>query len=187
MGYRRIRDELDGHKGIHVNDKRVLRICRKYDIKSNIKWKPKSCTRGDRNPDHIAKNYLHREFHAEKPNEKWLTDVSEFKYYNGIEVHKVYLSAILDLSPHPFPASRWMHFSSSETKLDIHVDALAISRSLLFPLLPMQTLHGHCPAYNKHRSLQCLLSHSLLPPPQGWLFLLRQRDLRFYHPAHKSE
>ena len=97
MGYRRIRDELDGHKGIHVNDKRVLRICRKYDIKSNIKWKPKSCTRGDRNPDHIAKNYLHREFHAEKPNEKWLTDVSEFKYYNGIEVHKVYLSAILDL------------------------------------------------------------------------------------------
>ena len=34
MGYRRIRDELDGHKGIHVNDKRVLRICRKYDIKS---------------------------------------------------------------------------------------------------------------------------------------------------------
>ena len=53
MGYRRIRDELDGHKGIHVNDKRVLRICRKYDIKSNIKWKPKSCTRGDRNPDHM--------------------------------------------------------------------------------------------------------------------------------------
>ena len=50
MGYRRIHDELDGHKGIHVNDKRVLRICRKYDIKSNIKWKPKSCTRGDRNP-----------------------------------------------------------------------------------------------------------------------------------------
>ena len=42
MGYRRIRDELDGHKGIHVNDKRVLRICRKYDIKSNIKWNQKA-------------------------------------------------------------------------------------------------------------------------------------------------
>ncbi|MGI6502184.1 MAG: IS3 family transposase [Anaerostipes sp.] len=36
MGYRRIRDELFGHKGMHVNDKRVLRICRKCDIKSNI-------------------------------------------------------------------------------------------------------------------------------------------------------
>ena len=33
----------------------------------------------------------------DKPNKKWLTDVSEFKYYRGNEVHKVYLSAILDL------------------------------------------------------------------------------------------
>lgn len=97
MGYRRIRDELDVNHDIEVNDKRVLRICRKQGIQSTIKWKPKSCTRGDRNPDHIAKNYLNREFHAESPNEKWLTDVSEFKYYTGIEVHKVYLSAILDL------------------------------------------------------------------------------------------
>ena len=88
MGYRRIRDELDGHKGIHVNDKRVLRICRKYDIMSKIKWKPKSCTRGERNPDHIAKNYLHRDFHADKPNEKWLTDVSELQMrisYNKLQ------------------------------------------------------------------------------------------------------
>ena len=97
MGYRRIRDELEGHKRIQVNDKRVLRICRKCNITSDIKWKPKSCTRRDTNPDHIAKNYLHRDFHANKPNEKWLTDVSEFKYYNGTEVHKIYLSAILDL------------------------------------------------------------------------------------------
>ena len=88
MGYRRIRDELDGHKGIHVNDKRVLRICRKYDINSNIKLKPKSCTIGERNPDHIAKNYLHRDFHADKPNEKWLTDVSELQMrisYNKLQ------------------------------------------------------------------------------------------------------
>ena len=31
------------------------------------------------------------------PNEKWLTDVTEFKYYVGPVVHKIYLSAILDL------------------------------------------------------------------------------------------
>jgi Transposase and inactivated derivatives len=97
MGYRRIRDELDANHRIAVNDKRVLRICRSRAIQSSIKWKPKSCTRADRNPDHIAKNFLHREFSADKPNEKWLTDVSEFKYYTGIEVYKIYLSAILDL------------------------------------------------------------------------------------------
>ena len=97
MGYRRIRDELDKKHGIAVNDKRVLRICRKERIQSTIKWKPKSCTRNSNDPAHIAKNYLNRDFHADAPNEKWLTDVTEFKYYIGIEVHKVYLSAILDL------------------------------------------------------------------------------------------
>jgi putative transposase len=97
MGYRRIRDELDKKHGIAVNDKRVLRICRKEYIQSTIKWKPKSCTRGSNNPAHIARNYLNRDFHADAPNEKWLTDVTEFKYYIGVEVHKIYLSAILDL------------------------------------------------------------------------------------------
>lgn len=97
MGYRRIRDELDVYYDIDVNDKRILRICRIKGIQSAIKWKPKCCTRADRNPEHIAKNYLYRDFHAVAPNEKWLTDVSEFKYYIGNAVHKVYLSAILDL------------------------------------------------------------------------------------------
>ncbi|WP_407927225.1 transposase, partial [Jonquetella anthropi] len=45
----------------------------------------------------MAKNYLNRDFHADAPNEKWLTDVTEFKYYVGGNAHKVYLSAILDL------------------------------------------------------------------------------------------
>ena len=97
MGYRRIRDELAVNHKLAVNDKRVLRICRNKGIQSTIKWKPKGCTKSARNPEHIAKNYLHREFCADTPNEKWLTDVSEFKYYIGIEVHKIYLSAILDL------------------------------------------------------------------------------------------
>lgn len=45
----------------------------------------------------MAENILDRDFHADKPNEKWLTDVTELKWYEGIEVHKIYLSAILDL------------------------------------------------------------------------------------------
>ena len=40
---------------------------------------------------------MNREFYADAPNEKWLTDVTEFKYYVGAEVKKLYLSAILDL------------------------------------------------------------------------------------------
>ena len=96
-GYRRIRDDLDRYHGIHVNDKRNLRICRKNDIKSTIKYSNHGCTRQAANPQYIAENLLNREFTADAPNKKWLTDVTEFKYYTGIEVHKIYLSAILDL------------------------------------------------------------------------------------------
>ena len=75
----------------------MLRICRKRDIKSTIKYANNGCTRCSSNPQYVAENLLNREFHADKPNEKWLTDVTEFKWYEGIEIHKVYLSAILDL------------------------------------------------------------------------------------------
>jgi len=96
-GYRRIRDDLERYHGIKANDKRVLRICRKKGIKSTIKYTNNGCTRQAANPQFIAENILGRDFTAEAPNQKWLTDVTEFKYYIGIEVRKVYLSAILDL------------------------------------------------------------------------------------------
>lgn len=96
-GYRRINDDLRHDHNLHVNDKRILRICRTRDIKSTIKYNNHGCTRSAKNPQHLAENLLDRQFHASKPNEKWLTDVTEFKWYEGLTVHKVYLSAILDL------------------------------------------------------------------------------------------
>jgi transposase InsO family protein len=45
-------------------------------------------------PEVTAENILNRQFIAEHLNEKWLTDVTEFKYGND---GKAYLSAILDL------------------------------------------------------------------------------------------
>lgn len=96
-GYRRINDDLFKYHEIDVNDKRILRICRKLGIKSTIKYRNHGCTRQAANPQHIAENILNREFTADAPNEKWLTDVTEFKYYvKGIK-YKVYLSPILDL------------------------------------------------------------------------------------------
>lgn len=97
MGYRRLGDELSRECGFRINDKRILRLCRAKKLQSTIKWKPVCCTRGARNAAHVADNILNREFTASEPNEKWLTDVSEFKYYDDEDVHKVYLSAILDL------------------------------------------------------------------------------------------
>lgn len=96
-GYRRINDDLRHYHDIRVNDKRILRICRARSIKSTIKYNNHGCTRQAKAPQYLAENLLDRQFYASKPNEKWLTDVTEFKWYEGIKVHKVYLSAILDL------------------------------------------------------------------------------------------
>ena len=96
-GYRRLNDDLRHDYGIYGNDKKVLRICRARDIRSTVKYNSRGCTRQAKNSQYIADNLLNRQFYAEKPNEKWLTDVTEFKWYEGITVHKLYLSAILDL------------------------------------------------------------------------------------------
>lgn len=96
-GCRRLNDDLRHDHGIYFNDKRVLRICRARDIRSTVKYNNRGCSRRVKNPQYFAENLLNRQFHAEKPNEKWLTDVTEFKWYEGVEVHKLYLSAIPDL------------------------------------------------------------------------------------------
>ena len=48
-------------------------------------------------PKTVAENVLKRDFNASRPNEKWVTDVTEFKWYEVGEKRKLYLSAILDL------------------------------------------------------------------------------------------
>ena len=99
MGYRRIRDTLAHDHGIHVNDKRILRICRKKKIQSYIKHRYNCCTKPASDPAYVAENILNREFKSDRPNEKWVTDVSEFKYGTGEDDKKgkIYLSVILDL------------------------------------------------------------------------------------------
>lgn len=96
-GYRRIRDDLYRYYNINVNDKRILRICRVLQIKSTIKYKNNGCTIQNQHPTYTTENILNRNFKADAPDEKWLTDVSEFHYYVNGEKHRLYLSAILNL------------------------------------------------------------------------------------------
>ena len=105
----RITDMYNKHNGvfgtkmmkIHINreyeanynHKRIRRIMRVLGLSSVIRRQSHSCTKS--NPkEQAAENILNREFNAEKINQKWLTDVTEFKYGNE---QKAYLSAILDL------------------------------------------------------------------------------------------
>ena len=71
----------------------------KTKIQSYVKHRYNCCTKPSSDPAYIAENILNREFYSENPNEKWVTDVSEFKYGIGEDVKKgkIYLSVILDL------------------------------------------------------------------------------------------
>jgi hypothetical protein len=99
IGYRRIRDTLEHDHDICVNDQRILRICRKKKIRSVIKHRYNCYTKPASNPAYVVENVLNREFHADNLNEKWVTDVSEFKYGTDEDERKgkVYLSVILNL------------------------------------------------------------------------------------------
>lgn len=91
-GYRRMTMNLNRILTKTINHKRVYRLMRIAGIQSVIRRKGKKYKPST--PKHVAENILNREFNAEKPNEKWLTDVTEMKYGAS---NKAYLSAILDL------------------------------------------------------------------------------------------
>ncbi len=89
-GYRRIHLALR-NEGIILNHKTVQRLLGLLNLKSTVRPKKYRSYRGD--VGKTAPNYLKRDFTATKPNEKWVTDVTEFK----VNEQKVYLSPIIDL------------------------------------------------------------------------------------------
>ena len=99
LGYRQMNIVLNREKSDElphrVNVKRVRRLMRILGLKSVIRKKRPDYVKST--PEITAENVLKRDFKATVPFEKWLTDVTEFKYYVGNEVRKLYLSAILDL------------------------------------------------------------------------------------------
>lgn len=91
-GYRRILLALNRRTGKKLNHKRIYRLMRLMGLRSMIRIKRKSYVKAT--PQHVAENLLNRQFTAEGSNQKWLTDVTEFKYGSS---GKAYLSAILDV------------------------------------------------------------------------------------------
>jgi putative transposase len=89
-GYRRVTYALRA-MGLVVNHKRVQRLMCELGLKSKVRPKRYKSYKGE--IGRIAENKLNREFTVEQPNQKWVTDVTEFKVNN----QKVYLSPIIDL------------------------------------------------------------------------------------------
>ncbi|WP_110114978.1 IS3 family transposase [Bacillus sp. CGMCC 1.16541] len=92
FGYRQMTLHMNRKFEEKLNHKRIYRLMKVVGLRSVIRVKKKQYKRST--PQHVADNILNREFTAEKPNEKWVTDVTEFKYGQS---KKAYLSAIRDL------------------------------------------------------------------------------------------
>ena len=89
-GYRRMWLWLKS-QNIFRNPKTVLRIMKKYDLLSEIRRRRKWQQMGQQ--VHKYKNLLNREFHTDRPNSKWVTDLSYIHTKQGV----LYLSMIRDL------------------------------------------------------------------------------------------
>ena len=88
-GYRRVHIWLE-RNGIYRNPKTILRVMQKYGLLSVIRRK-KYRNYGDYL--HKYPNLLNRDFSAERPNQKWVTDISYIHTKQGV----LYLSVIRDL------------------------------------------------------------------------------------------
>ena len=93
LGYRRMTLWINRRNQTNHNKKRIRRLMKMMGISSVIRRKRKGHIKV--RPEVTAENVLNRQFEADNPNDKWLTDVTEFKVI-GTNT-KLYLSAILDL------------------------------------------------------------------------------------------
>lgn len=89
-GYRRITQALR-NAGTVINHKAVQRLMIELNLKSKVRPKRYNSYRGDEGK--TAPNVFERNFTSDKPNHKWVTDVTEF----NVKGQKVYLSPIIDL------------------------------------------------------------------------------------------
>lgn len=114
-GYRRVHIWLE-RQGVYKNPKTILRIMQKYNLLSVIRRKKFNyCSK------HLHKypNLLNRKFYANRPNEKWVTDISYIKTEQGF----LYLSIIRDLYDNSIVSYKTSKEQSIKLVLDTIKDA----------------------------------------------------------------
>lgn len=145
-GYRRITGELR-QQGSTINHKAVQRLMQRQGLKSRVRPKKYRSWRGTCHA--VVPNVLQRQFQAESPNQKWVTDVTEF----NVRGEKLYLSPVMDLYNGEIVAYETSRRPDFELVGAMMRKALAILDKRESPLLHSdQGWHYQMPAY--HRLLQ---------------------------------
>lgn len=115
-GYRRMWFWLKS-QNIYRNPKTVLRIMKHYDLLSEIRRHRKWKQMGQQL--HKYENLLNREFHADRPNRKWVTDISYIHTKQGV----LYLSMIRDLYDNSIVAYK----TSSQQTVNLVLDTIRLA------------------------------------------------------------
>ena len=115
-GYRRVWKWLKD-RNIVRNPKTVLRVMKKYGLLSEIRRYRKWVNLGQQ--VHKYKNLLNRQFHADRPNTKWVTDISYIHTKEGV----LYLSMIRDLYDNSIVA----HKTATQQTVNLVLDTIRLA------------------------------------------------------------
>ena len=115
-GYRRMWLALE-KEGIHHNPKTILRVMKKYNLLAEIRRRRKWVNMGQQ--IHKYGNLLNRQFNANRPNCKWVTDISYIHTKQGV----LYLSMIRDLYDNSIVAYK----TGTEQTVNLVLDTLHLA------------------------------------------------------------
>ena len=119
-GYRRITEGLKIKYGVIFNHKKVQRIMNKYHLMPKY-HKKLNKTKYVRIESNVMPNLLKRNFKANKPNEKWTTDIT----YLIFKDKRLYLSTILDLYDRKVVSYKISKFNNNQLVIDTLNEAIA--------------------------------------------------------------
>ena len=139
-GYRRVSAKLVG-----VNHKREQRLIQEMGLQVRTKKLRKySSYKGEQGK--IAPNQLQRDFSASKPNEKWLTDITEFR----VKDEKLYFSPISDCFNNELIAYGLSRRSNGMLVQEILLQAVEkLPRNVNLILHSHQGIHYQIPSYQR--------------------------------------
>lgn len=114
VGHRMVRDLLKKEHQIKINRNTVQKIMQKFHIQCRVKPKRQSFIAGE--SKNVVANLLEQNFLADRPNEKWVTDITYLPYGEKM----LYLSTIMDLYNNEIIACR----ISDKQDLSLVIDTL---------------------------------------------------------------
>lgn len=152
-GYRRVQIWLEREKDIRVNHKAVLRIMNKYNLLAEIRRKRKYIY--SNTSLHRYDNLLNRKFKAERPNQKWVTDISYIHSKEGV----LYLSMIRDLFDNSIVSYKTS--TSQSTGLVLRTIKSAMDKEKVTEELQLHSDQGF--QYTSHQYFNLTKEYGIMP------------------------